>query len=301
MNNPLLTVAICTYNREFFLKKAISSVIDQVTARNTDKVEILIIDNNSSDTTKSTVEKYIKNYRCELNYIFEKKQGLSHARNRAISEAKGLYVAFLDDDGYLCPNWLASVLDECQKKEYDIFGGLYLPSYDDGRRSWFIDEYASNQHIEGVRRVLNQREYLSGGNICFRVSTVFNETKFPTEIGMTGNKVAYGEEIYIQKLARSKCLNIGYIPQMKIMHYTGLNKQSLKWQLLRLYAAGRDVWHTQGIRPNVLNISKMIIKMTLFPFIKILNKKSYKNIRVFIIEVFGPSIACFSSIINFRK
>ncbi|HFQ5257521.1 TPA: glycosyltransferase [Vibrio vulnificus] len=301
MNNCLLTIAICTYNRQAFLEKALASVISQIENIKNRKLEVLVVDNNSVDSTKVVVDKHLNNSCADIRYVVERNQGLSHARNCAVTHAKGKFIAFLDDDGYLCEGWLDSVIYECETNTYDIFGGVYLPSYDDGKETWFIDKYASNIHIDGERRVLSEREYLSGGNICFNVSKVFNDLIFPTMIGMTGEKVAYGEEIFIQKLARKKGLIIGYSPSMKIMHYTGLNKQKLSWQLERLYAAGRDVWHTQGIKPTAYNIGKMMAKMFINPLIRLFRKSSYINHKVFIVEVYGPVIFCFSAIRNSRS
>ncbi len=97
------SVAIPTYNRVNFLKKSIDSVLKQTFSN----YELLIIDDGSTDTTK----KVIKNYKdTRIKYFYQNKNGVSAARNRAIKESQGDYIAFLDSDDW----WLKTKLKETE-------------------------------------------------------------------------------------------------------------------------------------------------------------------------------------------
>jgi glycosyltransferase involved in cell wall biosynthesis len=104
-----LTVAIPTYNGESRLSKVLEHLQRQQGIENLNW-EILVVDNNSKDNTAKLIQTYQINWPpgVPLRYCFESEQGLAFARNKAITEAKGELVGFLDDDNLADPNWVIS-------------------------------------------------------------------------------------------------------------------------------------------------------------------------------------------------
>ena len=117
---PEISVAVCTYNRADVLPKCLESLANQ--SANKELFEVLIIDNNSTDETKKLAEDFCKEHR-NFSYIFEEKQGLSQARNRAIDEAKGTYLAYIDDDAIADREWVKSIFDCFNQTNADVLGG----------------------------------------------------------------------------------------------------------------------------------------------------------------------------------
>ncbi|MEH2338386.1 hormogonium polysaccharide biosynthesis glycosyltransferase HpsE [Nostoc sp.] len=101
------TVAIPTYNGAKRLPQVLDFLLKQTGIEKLNW-EIIIIDNNSHDNTKEVIEHYQKIYSQNicLRYFFEKKQGIPFARMRAISEARGDLIAFVDDDNLLASDWI---------------------------------------------------------------------------------------------------------------------------------------------------------------------------------------------------
>lgn len=101
------TVAIPTYNGETRLPKVLERLRSQIGTEDI-SWEILIVDNNSSDSTAKVVEDYQANWleSVPLKYSFEPEQGAAFARQRAVREAKGEFVGFLDDDNLPTPDWV---------------------------------------------------------------------------------------------------------------------------------------------------------------------------------------------------
>lgn len=102
------TVAIRTYNGE----KRLPAVLDRLRSQvgtNGCSWEVVIVDNNSNDNTKEIVQAYQSQWpqTCPLRYAFEAEQGAAFARQRAIREAQGNFVGFLDDDNLPTPDWVA--------------------------------------------------------------------------------------------------------------------------------------------------------------------------------------------------
>lgn len=97
-NGKLLTVIIPNYNKEKYLEQCIQSVINQ-TYR---PIEIIIVDDCSSDSSKEIIETFEKKYPY-IKSIFQKKNGgVSLARNTGALAAAGEYITFLDSDDFYC-------------------------------------------------------------------------------------------------------------------------------------------------------------------------------------------------------
>ena len=100
-----ISAIICTYNREKYIGKALESIRNQ--SLDKDRIQIVIVDNNSTDSTERICQDFIKaNPGLSINYVVEKEQGLSAARNRGIRESSSDYLTFVDDDARLDPQFL---------------------------------------------------------------------------------------------------------------------------------------------------------------------------------------------------
>lgn len=113
---PTVSVIIPTYNRSNLLKEAIESVLQQ---SYTD-LELLVIDDGSTDNTCSVVQKCLDN---RIKYHFQKNAGQSSARNLGILKGKGIYVAFLDEDDLWPKDYLKTVITQLEAN--NEFGATY--------------------------------------------------------------------------------------------------------------------------------------------------------------------------------
>lgn len=105
--DPLVSVIIPAFNSEKYIADAIDSILEQ-TYKN---LEIIIVDDGSTDNTAETVRRYISiqttDHRPQtIRYIYQENKGPAAARNRGIKEAKGEYIAFLDSDDIWLPEKL---------------------------------------------------------------------------------------------------------------------------------------------------------------------------------------------------
>ncbi len=106
-----LTIAIPTYNGETRLPKLLERLRSQIEIENL-KWEIIIVDNNSTDNTAKVIQNYQDNWNnnCLLRYCLETEQGITFARLRAVKEARGELIAFLDDDILPALDWVAQAV-----------------------------------------------------------------------------------------------------------------------------------------------------------------------------------------------
>ena len=96
MENPLVSVVIATHNREKSIGRAVKSALQQSYSN----IEIIVIDDGSTDATKNAIESYLKSGK--VHYIYQENQGVVEARNKAINFARGEYIAILDSDDFWC-------------------------------------------------------------------------------------------------------------------------------------------------------------------------------------------------------
>jgi glucosyl-dolichyl phosphate glucuronosyltransferase len=122
-----VSVVISTFNRCELLPRSLESVL----AQNAEgcRYEVLIVDNNSTDRTRSVLESYEQRAIPNFRHFFEPRQGVSFGRNTGIAAARAPIVAFTDDDLLPAPDWVLRIkraLDAHPEVAY--VGGRVLPS-----------------------------------------------------------------------------------------------------------------------------------------------------------------------------
>ena len=88
---PTVTAVIVTFNRAQFLGEAIQSVLNQTYAN----LELLVLDNSSTDNTPEIVGNFSDS---RISYLRHSPRSISESRNLGLSEAKGEFIAYLDDN-----------------------------------------------------------------------------------------------------------------------------------------------------------------------------------------------------------
>jgi len=173
-----VSIVISTYNRCEMLPPALESVLAQVS----DGVnyELIVVDNNSTDKTREVVESFIARGAKNLRYVFEGRQGLSHARNAGIAAARAPIIAFTDDDVRVAPDWAARIKRAfAEHPEVDFVGGKVLPRWEAEPPSWLTPDHWSplaltNYGEEPVYSNARNPLCLFGANFSFR-REVFDE------------------------------------------------------------------------------------------------------------------------------
>lgn len=113
----LFSVIIAAYNSDLYLKKAVDSIINQSLGFEKN-IQIIIVNDGSTDNTEEICLKYRVKYPQNIKYISTKSSfGPAHARNQGLKEVQGKYVNFLDSDDFITPNTFKDV--------YHFFEGHY--------------------------------------------------------------------------------------------------------------------------------------------------------------------------------
>lgn len=264
----VLSILICTYNREHFLQLCLDSILDQTKNYPSTEIEIIVIDNNSKDNTRKLIDDYKSS--TYITYYLEEKQGLSHARNTGINIAKGNYIAFIDDDATINKNWLNSLLNGIKTVEAECFGGPIYPRFEIECPSWIDKEYFIRKFkkTDGYLSPMVARGGFSGGNMCIHKSIFQKVGVFNTELGMKGNKLGLGEEseLFYRIYTKLEGIRLYNLEKMSITHFEAAFKLEKKYLRERIMLSGQQF--------SFQNIKENLIKGYIFIFLK-LTKQSF--------------------------
>lgn len=111
-----VSVIIPSYNSEDYISRSISTVLGS----DLEELELIVVDDGSSDNTKGIIEWYFEKYPCYVKKIFKENGGVADARNQGIAAAQGEYSTFMDNDDMIRPDGYSALYNAIKKTKSDI-------------------------------------------------------------------------------------------------------------------------------------------------------------------------------------
>ena len=128
IEQSFISLVVVTYNRGDALREALESLLAMPKYPDYD-LEIVVVDNGSTDHTPSVVANAASNTQYKVRYFFEPKPGIACARNRGVRESKGDWIAFFDDDQLAPSDWLVHLIRACRSENLRYAGGGCILRY----------------------------------------------------------------------------------------------------------------------------------------------------------------------------
>ena len=125
-DTPLLSVAVPVYKVEEYLPECVDSIL----AQSYPNLEIILVDDGSPDGCGRICDEYAAGDQ-RVRVIHKENGGLSSARNAGIREAKGEYIAFVDDDDHIDPDMYEIMIGKAVNAGADMVSAGYFLDYDD--------------------------------------------------------------------------------------------------------------------------------------------------------------------------
>lgn len=252
-----ITISIQTYNNWFYLKKTLDS-LNQLRNDTAIDYEILVINNNCTDCTEKLLEEYKSKYSGNFRYVFEGKQGLSYARNKALEEARGEIISFLDDDVIVDTNWLESTVSAFRKYSATVVGGRSYLIYSEERPKWLGSEieWMLSKLDYGEHVIENIDKDLYGLNLSMMRKVALDVGGFDISLGRCGNSLVSGEESDLLLRIRARGGKIVYEPGAVVGHLVKKERLTKKWFLKRGYIGAVSLKRLivkNGESPRVFN------------------------------------------------
>ena len=221
MTAPFITVALCTHNHADRLVRTLADLA--YLQPPTSPWEFLVIDNASKDGTSALLATSDwRPHGAEVRVVREEKLGIANARNRALQEARGDFILFIDDDETPDPRWLIAYEQAMREHQPDALGGRIEVLFEDGARPrWLQDELlgflGKLDHGE-ARWVTASNTPIFGGNFAFHRDAFYRIGNFDSRLGRQGIVNIGGEDTDIYRRLLEHDCRVRWVPQAIIYH-----------------------------------------------------------------------------------
>jgi glycosyltransferase involved in cell wall biosynthesis len=239
MPTPHVTVAVLTYNRSRLLRETLAGIVRQNYPAG--RWELLVVDNNSTDDTRDVVSSFFSAVP-PPRLVVETRQGLDHARNRAIDEARGDILVLADDDILVEQDWLAQLVGPFSSDNahrIGVVGGEVVPVFPDGLPSW----------LEGAHRPLAFRsdpgplqpgQAPMGANFAFPKWVFARFGKFDTNLDRQGERLFGGGDSEMIRRLRATGLEAWFAPGAKALHQISASRLTFEYAKRHAFDSARS-------------------------------------------------------------
>jgi succinoglycan biosynthesis protein ExoM len=227
VERPHISVCICTYKRPELLKRALDGLGVQETG-GLFTFSVVVVDNDAAESGCAAATSAADASGLRLTYCVEPRQNIALARNKAVANASGDFVAFLDDDECPIKEWLLTLY--VALKEYHVDGvlGPVKPEFDDRAPRWVMDgglydrpTHPTGQVLEWSQcrtgNVLLNREIVSDDAQVFRPEFLSGEDQdfFRRKIGQ-GHRFIWCHEAPVYEFVPPQRWNRGFLVRRAI-------------------------------------------------------------------------------------
>lgn len=237
-----LSLVIATFNRSASLLTLLESVVAQTAPRS--EWECVVVNNNSTDDTAARFADFAARHpEYNIRMVEETNQGLSYARNRGIRESEGEYVAIVDDDERIAPDFIAAYIHLFDSKpEAQAAGGPIVAEYPTGRPRW-MSRYterpiANTMHFGDEVCEFPRGRVPGGGNMAIRRSAVRRYGVFDTSLGYVGESLVGGEESDLFERLQIAEAKYYYVPEAVMYHIIPAEKLTIDYLRRLSYNVG---------------------------------------------------------------
>jgi glycosyltransferase involved in cell wall biosynthesis len=253
-----LSIIIASYNRAESLLEFLQELSHQVPQDGMDW-EVVIVDNNSTDGTKSAIAPVVEENPKRYRYLLESRQGKSIALNTGLRAASGEVLVFTDDDCIPDPKWLATIAWEfASDPSLAVLGGR-VELFDKQDRPVTIRNFPERTLIESRDQLFL---FLIGANMAIRRKVLDSVGEFDPFLGPGSRIGAVMEDLdLLYRVFREK-FKIVYSPDVLVYHNHGRTTDAQIQALNHRYVVGRGAFYCK----HILGGDRSVLKMAYWEF-----------------------------------
>jgi glycosyltransferase involved in cell wall biosynthesis len=202
--------------------------------------EVLLVDNNSTDATKkaAVTEWNRSNPPVPLRVVHESQRGLSHARRAGLAVAKYDLICFIDDDNWVCPEWVQTCIEIMSSRpEFGMCGGPSVAAFEATPPFWFEKfkmSFGVGPQSSQVGDVTGKGIFLRGAGLVLRKAAyerLFAAGFRQLLVGREGTALSSGEDTELCMALSLAGWRTWYDDRLSLQHYMPAGR--LQWSYLR--------------------------------------------------------------------
>src|ERR1700674_5328558 len=183
-----ISVCICTYKRPELLRRLLLKLEAQET-EGLFEYSVVIIDNDSAESARLIAESCASELKIFLSYYVEPNQNIALARNKAVKNAKGDFLALIDDDEFPSEYWLLNLYKIFHECTVDGVLGPVKPYFESEAPQWIIRGKFCERESFPTGTIIQNAKYTRTGNVLLsRRIFVDKESWFDPRFGRTGGE-----------------------------------------------------------------------------------------------------------------
>lgn len=206
--NPLVSVIVPVYNVDIYLKECLESIVNQTYAH----LEILLINDASTDDGKAICEAYAKQDRRVTCIHLSDNVGLSAARNIGIENATGEFLTFVDSDDFLALNFIEQLLNRAVKHAADLVISSFY-SFDEEQRVFLFHHAQWTDSLLPLDDLLVKRYARQTSEFITAWGKLYHRRLFNGSIPLRFQKGRLFEDLYLTHRCFLQSAKIWYLPE----------------------------------------------------------------------------------------
>jgi GT2 family glycosyltransferase len=249
----MISIVVTTYNRAGRLENLFASIARMHRPAGLDW-EVILVDNNSTDATRDVTLRLAKNAAFPIRYVFERKQGIAHGRNRGVAEAAGDIIACVDDDCVVGQSWLAAIAQEFARDERLLLLGGRVELFDPADAPMTIRTGRKRLDLSGDPEAFH---HLIGCNLAFRRLAYERVGGFDPRYGAGSGVLPSNEDTEFTYRVIRLDGTVLYVPDAVVYHHHGRRDPVVLAALRDSYATGRGGFYADYIRRADWRVARM--------------------------------------------
>ena len=283
-----VSVCICTYQRPIMLERLLSELEKQET-EDLFEFSAVVVDNDKSESARAIVESFARQSKISVRYDVEPEQNIALARNRAIANSQGNFVAFIDDDEFPKEKWLFRLFNALNYFNCDGILAPVLPHFEQEPPRWVLKGNYFGRPSHSTGYVLDWNNTRSGNALLKRKLFQKNQNWFDPAFGRGGE-----DRDFFRRMIEKGCVFI-WCNEAAVYETVPPNRWKGTVLLKRALLRGKVALNTEGAGPK--SILKSVIAIGVYaiglPVYVIFGQHIFMKYLVKICDHLGKVLAFF--------
>lgn len=225
-----ITIGVCTFRRPH-IAETIRAILELDRPAGIE-LDVIVADNDAVDSARALVDGAIVNAPFPVAYIHAPAHNISVARNAVLDAARGDWIAFVDDDETMPPDWISRLALRAKTSNADVVFGPAIARYPADAPEWIVRGDFHSSHVEEDLARTGQGHT---SNVLFRwADTAWSSTRFDPALGRSG-----GEDTAFFQTLRMSGARFALEADAKVYEDVSPNRLSFEWLWRRRFRYGQ--------------------------------------------------------------